>query len=51
MVRLISRLMAQLLSRIERDGLVQRLPDPKDGRSRLITLTEQAEERLPGAQS
>lgn len=39
--------MAQLLQRMERDGLVQRVPDPADGRSRLISLTEQASERLP----
>lgn len=39
--------MAQLLSRMERDGLVQRTPDPADGRSRLITLTDQAQRQLP----
>lgn len=39
--------MAQLLQRMERDGLVQRVPDPADGRSRLISLTEQASRQLP----
>jgi DNA-binding MarR family transcriptional regulator len=39
--------MAQLLSRMERDGLVQRVPDPNDGRSRLISLTRQASQRMP----
>ena len=31
--------MAATLSRMERDGLVARRPDPKDGRSTLISLT------------
>ncbi|MEH6808431.1 MAG: MarR family transcriptional regulator [Hyphomonas oceanitis] len=41
--------MAQMLARMERDGLIRRTPDPADGRSSLITLTEGAEERLPDA--
>lgn len=41
--------MAQLLTRMERDGLIRRLPDPKDGRSSLISLTEQALAQLPAA--
>ena len=41
--------MAQLLNRMERDGLVERLPDPQDKRSRLISLTAAASERLPRA--
>lgn len=41
--------MAQMLDRMERDGLIQRAPDPADGRSRRITLTEVAEARLPDA--
>ena len=41
--------MAQMLFRMERDGLVQRVPDPTDGRSSLFSLTEPAEARLPGA--
>ena len=39
--------MAQLLSRMERDELVQRVPDPADGRSRLILLSAQASRQLP----
>jgi DNA-binding MarR family transcriptional regulator len=31
--------MAQLLARMERDGVVRRKPDPADGRSSLISLT------------
>jgi len=41
--------MAQMLARMERDGLIQRAPDPADGRSSRITLTEGAEARLPDA--
>jgi DNA-binding MarR family transcriptional regulator len=39
--------MAQLLSRMERDGLIERSPDPDDGRSRLVRLTEAAARRMP----
>jgi MarR family transcriptional regulator, transcriptional regulator for hemolysin len=41
--------MAQMLARMERDGLIQRAPDPADGRSSRITLTEAASARLPDA--
>src|ERR1700751_2643482 len=41
--------MAQMLARMERDGLIQRAPDPDDGRSSRITLTAVAEARLPDA--
>jgi MarR family transcriptional regulator, transcriptional regulator for hemolysin len=41
--------MAQLLARMERDGMVHRQPDPTDGRSSLISLTDKALSRLePG---
>ena len=43
--------MAQMLARMERDGLIRRAPDPADGRSSRITLTEVAEARLPDAVS
>ena len=43
--------MAQMLARMERDGLIQRTPDPADGRSSRITLTILAQERLPEAVS
>jgi MarR family transcriptional regulator, transcriptional regulator for hemolysin len=39
--------MAQLLNRMERDGLVARVADRTDRRSRLISLTAQASRRLP----
>lgn len=41
--------MAQMLSRMERDGLVARIPDPEDGRSRKIALTSKAKHSLPAA--
>jgi MarR family transcriptional regulator, transcriptional regulator for hemolysin len=39
--------MAQTLSRMERDGLIERSPDPDDGRSSLIALTKTAKAKLP----
>jgi len=39
--------MAQLLKRMERDGLIAREPDPQDGRSSLISLTDKAYALLP----
>ena len=41
--------MAQMLARMERDGLIRRTPDPADGRMSRITLTEVAKARLPDA--
>ena len=41
--------MAQMLARMERDGLIQRTPDPADGRSSRISLTQTAQARLPDA--
>lgn len=41
--------MAQMLARMERDGLIQRTPDPVDRRSSRVTLTAVAEARLPDA--
>jgi DNA-binding MarR family transcriptional regulator len=41
--------MAQMLARMERDGLIQRAPDPADKRSSRVTLTKAAEARLPDA--
>ena len=41
--------MAQMLVRMERDGLIGRTPDPADGRSSRISLTESARARLPDA--
>ena len=34
--------MAATLSRMERDGLIERRPDPRDGRSQLVALTPEA---------
>lgn len=39
--------MAQLLARMERDGIIRRDPDPHDRRSSLVSLTDQARARLP----
>jgi len=39
--------MAQLLARMERDGLIERTPDPEDGRSRRIALTKRATTQMP----
>jgi DNA-binding MarR family transcriptional regulator len=41
--------MAQMLARMERDGLIRRTPDPADGRSSRIALTKAAEARMPNA--
>jgi len=41
--------MAQMLARMERDGLIRRTPDPADGRSSRVSLTPAAEARMPGA--
>ena len=39
--------MAATLGRMERDGLVMRMPNPDDGRSSLVALTPRALEKLP----
>ena len=41
--------MAQMLARMERDGLIRRTSDPADGRSSRIMLTEAAHAHLPQA--
>lgn len=41
--------MAQMLARMERDGLIRRTRDPADGRSSRIVLTKAAQERMPEA--
>ena len=41
--------MAQMLARMERDGLVERTPNPADGRSSRVTLTDRARSRMPDA--
>jgi len=46
-VRIEQPSMAQLLSRLERDGMIKRSPDPSDGRSTLISITGKALAVLP----
>jgi MarR family transcriptional regulator for hemolysin len=41
--------MAQMLARMERDGLIRRSPDPDDGRSSRIALTRAALSSMPDA--
>ncbi|CAN7591134.1 MarR family winged helix-turn-helix transcriptional regulator [Caulobacter sp. LjRoot300] len=41
--------MAQMLARMERDGLIERTPDPTDGRRARVTLTDAARTRMPDA--
>lgn len=41
--------MAQLLIRMERDGLIRRTPNPQDKRSSLVSLTPFALKKLPSA--
>jgi DNA-binding MarR family transcriptional regulator len=48
-VRIEQPSMAQMMVRMERDGLIRRTPDPADGRSSRIALTETALARLPAA--
>jgi DNA-binding MarR family transcriptional regulator len=41
--------MAQMLARMERDGLIVRTPHPDDGRSSRVALTKAAEASMPEA--
>lgn len=41
--------MAQMLARMERDGLIERTPDPADGRSSSVVITKTALKRMPEA--
>ncbi|GBQ35872.1 MarR family transcriptional regulator [Gluconacetobacter azotocaptans] len=43
--------MAQLLARMERDGLIHRTPDPKDRRSSLVSLSDAARSRIPAGRA
>ncbi|MBO1326574.1 MarR family transcriptional regulator [Acetobacter sp. TBRC 12305] len=43
--------MAQMLTRMERDGLIARAPDPRDRRASLISLTPEALARLPAGRA
>ncbi len=48
-VRIEQPTMAQLLVRMERDGLIRRTENPEDRRSSLISLTPRALKKLPRA--
>ncbi len=43
--------MAATLSRMERDGLIARRPDPEDGRRALVSLTPRALELAPAVRA
>jgi DNA-binding MarR family transcriptional regulator len=43
--------MAEMLARMERDGVVRRAPDPSDGRGSLISLNAAAVARIPEARA
>jgi MarR family transcriptional regulator for hemolysin len=43
--------MAQLLGRMERDGLIRRTENPDDQRSSLISLSKHARQKLPRAKA
>ena len=51
LVRIEQPTMAQLLSRMERDGLIRRSDNPDDKRSSLISLTPLASKKLPLARA
>jgi len=43
--------MAEMLARMERDGIIEREPDPNDKRASLTSLTRRSRARLPKAKS
>ncbi|MFY2563246.1 MarR family winged helix-turn-helix transcriptional regulator [Corallococcus terminator] len=43
--------MAEMLARMERDGVIQREPNPEDKRGSLTSLTSQSRARLPEAKA
>ena len=43
--------MAQMLARMERDGLIRREGDPNDRRSSVISLTKQARAKVPAGRA
>jgi MarR family transcriptional regulator for hemolysin len=51
MARIEQPTMAQLLARMERDGLIRRTANPEDKRSSFVSLTPLALKRLPDARA
>jgi MarR family transcriptional regulator, transcriptional regulator for hemolysin len=51
MARIEQPTMAQLLARMERDGLIRRTANPEDKRSSFVSLTPLAWKRLPDARA
>ncbi|WP_313540264.1 MarR family winged helix-turn-helix transcriptional regulator [Sphingomonas sp.] len=43
--------MAQMLARMEREGMIERRADPRDRRASLVSLTAQARDRLPAGRA
>jgi len=43
--------MTEMVARMERDGVVERTPNPRDKRGNLISLTRQARARFPKARA
>lgn len=43
--------MTEMLTRMERDGVVEREPNPEDKRGSLVTLTRRSRSRLPKAKA
>ncbi len=43
--------MAEMLARMERDGIIERAPNPADKRGTLTTLTRRSRARLPKAKA
>ena len=43
--------MAEMLARMERDGIIEREPDPNDKRASLTSLTRRSRSRLPKAKA
>src|SRR5579859_2977483 len=43
--------MAELLARMERDGIIRREPDPDDRRRSLVTLTGEARAKIPAGRA
>lgn len=51
LIRVEQPTMAQLLARMERDGIVRREPDPADRRSSRVSLTDAAIAKLPAGRA